>query len=77
MKQSTVIIVSIVCVISALFLVPANNLNLFDFSYPQITNQSKQILQNQNNTLIVLASTIEDELNQAIDILNITAQILQ
>jgi len=74
MKQSTVIIVSIVCVISALFLIPANNLNLFDFSYPQLTNQSKQILQNQNNTLMVLASTIEDELNQAIDILNITAR---
>ena len=39
-----------------------------------MTNQSKQILQNQNNTLTVLASTIEDELNQAIDILNITAR---
>jgi hypothetical protein len=74
MKQLTVIIVSIVRVISALFLIPANNLNLFNFSYPQMTNQSKQILQNQNNTLIVLASTIEDELNQAIDILNITAR---
>lgn len=75
MKQLTVIIVSIVCVISALFFIAANNpTSLFDFSYPQMTNQSKQILQNQNNTLTVLASTIEDELNQAIDILNITAR---
>jgi hypothetical protein len=74
MKQSTVIIVSIVSVISALFFTTANNLNLFDFSYSQMTNQRKQILQNKNNTLIVLASIIEDELNQAIDILNITAR---
>jgi hypothetical protein len=74
MKLLTVIIVSIVCVIFALFLITANDPRLFAFSYPQMTNQSKKILQNQNNTLTVLASTIEDELNQAIDILNITAR---
>jgi hypothetical protein len=74
MKQLTVIIVSIACVISALFLITANDPRPFAFSYPQMTNPSKQILQNQNNTLTVLASTIEDELNQGIDILNITAR---
>lgn len=39
-----------------------------------MTNQTKQILQNQNNTLIVLAASIEDKLNQAIDILNVTGK---
>jgi hypothetical protein len=74
MNRLTVVIVSIVSVVSALFFITANDQSLIAFSYPQMTNQSKQILQNQNNTLTVLASTIEDELNQAIDILNVTAR---
>ena len=60
---------SIVYVISTLFFITSNNRSLFAFSYLQMTNQSKQILQNQNNILIVLAFTIEDELNQAVEIL--------
>ncbi|MGN6624580.1 MAG: cache domain-containing protein [Candidatus Nitrosocosmicus sp.] len=75
MNRFTVIVVVIVCVVSTLFFISANNQNLFAFSsYPQMTNQTKQILQNQNNTLIVLADSIEDILNQAIDILNVTSK---
>lgn len=74
MNRLTLIVVIIVCVVSTLLFISANNQNLFAFSYPQMTNQTKQILQNQNNTLIVLAATIEDKLNQAIDILNVTSK---
>src|SRR4051812_177164 len=75
MNRLTVILANIVfCVISTLFFITANNQGLFAFSYAQMTNQSKQILQNQNNTLTVLASTIEDELNQAITILDVTTR---
>jgi len=74
-SSDLVILASIVfCVISTLFFITANNQGLFAFSYAQMTNQSKQILQNQNNTLTVLASTIEDELNQAITILDVTTR---
>lgn len=74
MNRLTLIVVIIVCVVSTLSFISANNQNLFAFSYPQMTNQTKQILQNQNNTLIVLAATIEDKLKQAIDILNVTSK---
>ncbi len=75
MNRITIILLaSMVCVISTLFFITANNQNLFTFSYSQTTTQSKQILLNQNNTLTVLASTIEDELNQAINILNVTSR---
>jgi hypothetical protein len=59
---------------SILFFITANNQIQFAFTYSQMTNQSKQLLQNQNNTLTVLASAIEDELNEAISILNLTAK---
>jgi hypothetical protein len=74
MNRLTVIVVIIVFVVSTLFFISADSQNLFAFSYPQMTNQTKLILQNQNNTLIVLAATIEDKLNQAIDILNVTSK---
>ena len=74
MNRLTIILTSIVCVMSTLFFITANNQSQFAFTYSQMTNQSKLILQNQNNTLTVLASAIEDELNQAISILNLTAK---
>jgi hypothetical protein len=74
MNRLTIILTSIVCVMSILFFITANNQIQFAFTYSQMTNQSKQLLQNQNNTLTVLASAIEDELNEAISILNLTAK---